>query len=63
MLFALDRDPGESTNLAETEPEIAARHREILEGWLKVAEGEIGREESIRRADETRKHLEALGYL
>lgn len=62
-LYDLAQDPGETSDLAEALPDLAARHQELLERWLLEAEGEIGREESLRRAEETRKHLEALGYL
>lgn len=72
-VYDLRRDPGETTNLADSEPELAARLREQLEARLK-ANRKLARElhpettgeetpgDSLL-TEEERERLEALGYI
>lgn len=62
-LFDLARDPGETRNLEAEEPAIAARLQEVLFGWIRGLEGEVGSDAAIRAARETERELQALGYL
>lgn len=62
-LFDLLDDPGETRDLAAEQAPEADRLQEILFRWITHQEGAVGSEEAIERARETKKHLEAVGYL
>ncbi|MFH1681615.1 MAG: sulfatase [Candidatus Eisenbacteria bacterium] len=62
FLFDLEGDPGETTNLIDSEPERAARMRREIEAWI-VLHG--GKGPAVRRAldEETIEELKSLGYV
>ena len=64
-LYDLDNDPGETENLVDELPEIAASLREAVTRWyeapydaVKGSSGDVGEMD-----DATREQLKALGYL
>ena len=63
LLFDVERDPGETTNLASTQPEVVGRLRTALGQAMAQAKATaVGRSEIvIRELDQER--LRALGYL
>jgi arylsulfatase A-like enzyme len=63
-LFDLESDPGETSDVGAEHPEVKLSLEKALAGWLEQVEGgEAGRSESVRRANEIREQLEAVGYL
>lgn len=64
LLFDIARDPGESHNAAEDEPERAARMRAAVEGWIAaLPEPARGTGATAEVDAETKRALESLGYL
>ena len=61
-LYDLAADPGERRDRAERRPEEVRRLREALLRWVAATEGGETAE-SVRRAREHQRELEALGYL
>ncbi len=66
-LFDLEADPGESTNAIAGFPEEAEALRQVLDRWyaapFDARVDEAGEAAERGMDEETRKHLEALGYL
>ena len=63
-LYDLDQDPNELVNLAPSDPQKVADHREKLQQFVRRFESEnLGRSTAAQVDDETRQKLEALGYL
>ncbi len=62
LLFRLDRDPGETEDLAERHPVRAGYLRSLLRRHLLAAAG-AGRAAAVGPDPELRRGLEALGYL
>lgn len=67
MLFDLQADPAERTNLAATQPAVVETMRAALDRWLAECQAYAGaattRASGIGLDDATRKQLEGLGYL
>jgi len=63
QLFDLANDPGESRDVAAEQTADADRLQDILFRWIAHVEGAVGSDEALERARETKKHLEAVGYL
>ncbi|MCB9849344.1 MAG: sulfatase [Phycisphaerales bacterium] len=61
-LYDLRRDPGESTNLSKTRPEICAERQTEVKALVQN-EAETRDDPRARLAPALRKQLEALGYL
>jgi arylsulfatase A-like enzyme len=61
LLFNLDHDPHELTNLAEAKPELVAEMARSLEPW--IALGRIERGATSHLDDEAIEQLRTLGYL
>jgi len=61
-LFDLEADPGERDNVAEKHREVTERFSAMLDEWLASRAGGQ-KAEQIEADDETKKKLEALGYL
>lgn len=65
-LFDLSSDPGETRNLATAEPELVSRLSAWLDTWSAAAPDRTGAHDEAEGPaldDETRRALEALGYL
>lgn len=68
-LYDVEADPGELHDLKDEEPEIGKRLHDVMAAWLKREpfdvrmDGEGGKAAPEEMTDETRKQLEALGYL
>lgn len=62
-LYDLAADPGELRNLYDEQPGVAALMDRKLEDFLDVVEPDEVAGESLELDDETRRQLEALGYL
>jgi len=62
-LFDLASDPGETRDLAAEQTAEADELQAVLFRWIDHLEGAVGSEEALERARETKKHLEAVGYL
>ncbi len=61
-LYDLDSDPAEQKNVAADNPQVSARFEKMLSEWLaERAGGE--KAEQIAADEDTKKKLEALGYL
>jgi len=64
LLFDLARDPGETTNAADAHPDVAARLRATLEGWMAALPPPPASAGGDAAVDEATRHaLESLGYL
>jgi arylsulfatase A-like enzyme len=64
LLFDLASDPGETTNVADRHPEVTARLRAALHGWIATLPAPPARSGPAAAVDaETRQALESLGYL
>ncbi len=61
-LFDLENDPAEEKNVAREHPETAARFSAMADEWLKARSGGV-KAEQIEADEETKKKLEALGYM
>jgi arylsulfatase A-like enzyme/glycosyltransferase involved in cell wall biosynthesis len=61
-LFDLENDPAEEKNVAKENPETAARFSAMVDDWLKARSGGE-KAEQIEADEETKKKLEALGYM
>ncbi len=61
-LFDLESDPGEKKNIAKENPETCRRLSGLLDKWLASRAG-AEQAEMIEADEETKKKLEALGYL
>ncbi len=61
LLFDLDADPGESSNVADAHPEVVAEHRRRMD---EIAEAVSARRAVVERlSEEDRERLRELGYL
>jgi hypothetical protein len=61
LLFDLDADPGESSNVADAHPEVVAEHRRRMD---EIAEAVSARRAVLERLrEEDRERLRELGYL
>ena len=67
MLFDLQSDPCERTNVLASQPAIAEQMRAALDAWLAECEDYAGatanQTPGIGLDEATRKQLEGLGYL
>ena len=67
MLFDLQSDPCERTNVLASQPAVAEQMRAALDAWLADCEDYAGatadQTPGIGLDDATRKQLEGLGYL
>lgn len=61
-LYDLEKDPGELTNLVDSEPDVAARMRSKLEAYLEE-NATSGAAQQVAIDEETERRLMALGYL
>ena len=55
-LYNLVEDPGENTNLAESQPEVVSMLRERMERWIAQREGETGLESPIMHQGDWHGH-------
>jgi len=63
-LYDLERDPGETENLAEQETREFQRLRSLLGAWMKGSEWiRKGKNEVEEHTEETERALRALGYI
>jgi len=65
-LFDVDTDPGETTNLIDVMPEMAAQMRELASEWdaeLARRRGEIAQGVEVTLTEEETRRLRALGYV
>jgi len=62
-LYELEKDPGETMNLIEGAPDVAAELRDELEGRLGSDVAKVTSSDEIELDEVTRKRLEGLGYL
>lgn len=62
-LYDLAADPGEERDVLARERRAFHRLRGVLLAWLKQVEGGARTSRSLEAAEESRKELEALGYL
>ncbi len=66
IMYDLDEDPGETTNIARDLPNDARRLQEALVAWMNAEPFDVGAQSTGEQGEmdeETRKQLEALGYL
>ncbi len=66
ILYDLDEDPGETTNLARELPNDSRRLQKALVEWMNAEPFDVGAQSAGEQGEmdeETRKQLEALGYL
>jgi len=61
QLFDLERDPGETRDLADSEPEVVERLQKRKEAWLRSM-GRVPRDAAAESAEQV-EQLRALGYL
>lgn len=59
-LFRPKLDPGLLTNLADVEPDLAAKYANAMRAWIEAADA--GRHQSADLTDAERARLEELGY-
>ncbi len=59
--FRLDSDPGETIDASGSEPDQEASLRSLLDSWLEMTHHPVANYQFID--EETRRRLEALGYL
>jgi hypothetical protein len=63
-LYDLERDPGETANLAEEETRQFQRLRSVLAGWMKGSEWIRKEKDEVEvHTEETERALRALGYI
>lgn len=63
-LYALQADPGERRNLAETDPQLAATFRDRLFSWLEQTEqNAVAPREEVVADEQMLARLKALGYV
>jgi arylsulfatase A-like enzyme len=62
-LYDLEQDPGERDNLADKQPDVAARMKGRLTEWLEGVGQDRPRSTRYDLDPEVEKHLQGLGYL
>lgn len=63
VLYDLERDPRETTDVSQQHPEVAARLGSELDRWTAELDAVARREPESQRSDDTLERLRALGYI
>jgi arylsulfatase A-like enzyme len=63
VLFDLESDPLEWSDILADSPETGSRLWQRLERWLTLTEGGVGNREALEAGEATMERLKALGYL
>jgi hypothetical protein len=63
MLYDLEADPGETWNLADERPEVAAALKERLLRWVAAGGAGSGAPEAVRIEPQAEEQLRSLGYI